>query len=149
MTYIHIQNGAVSEYPVYEGDIRLRFSNVSFALPFEPPQGFELVKDAVPPVYNYRKNVVEGDPAIIEGEWTRVWVVTDATAEQIAERVNAQWQAIRTDRTRRLADTDWTQLDDTPLANTAKQQWASYRQALRDITTQPDPFNIEWPANPV
>ena len=71
------------------------------------------------------------------------------TAEQIAERVNAQWQAIRTDRTRRLADTDWTQLDDTPLANTAKQQWASYRQALRDITTQPDPFNIEWPANPV
>lgn len=79
--------------------------------------------------------------------------VTHTAAEQEAaykaQKDAAQWEAIRTDRTRRLADTDWTQLDDTPLANTAKQEWASYRQALRDITAQADPFNIEWPANPV
>jgi len=26
-----------------------------------------------------------------------------------------------------------------------KTAWATYRQALRDITTQADPFNITWP----
>lgn len=65
-----------------------------------------------------------------------------------AQKDDAQWQAIRTDRNKRLADTDWTQLDDTPLTNTVKQLWASYRQALRDITEQLDPFNIVWPVIP-
>jgi hypothetical protein len=79
--------------------------------------------------------------------------VTHTAAEQEAaykaQKDHAQWEAIRTDRNKRLADTDWTQLDDTPIANTDKSQWALYRQALRDITTQADPFHIEWPALPV
>jgi hypothetical protein len=41
-----------------------------------------------------------------------------------------------------LKDCDWTQLADSPVNKTA---WAAYRQALRDITAQSDPFNIEWP----
>ena len=41
-----------------------------------------------------------------------------------------------------LKDCDWTQLLDSPVDKTA---WATYRQELRDITTQPDPFNITWP----
>jgi len=36
----------------------------------------------------------------------------------------------------------WTQLSDSPVDKAA---WATYRQALRDITTQVDPFNIKWP----
>ena len=27
-------------------------------------------------------------------------------------------------------------------------EWETYRQELRDITTQPDPFNITWPSIP-
>jgi hypothetical protein len=41
-----------------------------------------------------------------------------------------------------LKDTDWTQVLDSPVDKTA---WALYRQALRDIPAQPDPFNITWP----
>lgn len=37
---------------------------------------------------------------------------------------------------------DWTQLANAPVDKTA---WAVYRQALRDITEQADPFNITWP----
>lgn len=40
------------------------------------------------------------------------------------------------------------QLTDAPVSDTEAQQWASYRQALRDITTQSDPFNIQWPVPP-
>lgn len=64
------------------------------------------------------------------------------------ELIDRQWGEVRTDRNKRLADCDWTQLPDAPLSNIEMQDWASYRQALRDITNQPDPFNITWPSEP-
>lgn len=52
----------------------------------------------------------------------------------------------RSRRDRLLGACDWTQLPDVPL--TTKEAWATYRQALRDITQQPDPLNIVWPTPP-
>lgn len=63
----------------------------------------------------------------------------------IAAAPAARWDAIRTERNARLAASDWTQLPDAPVDHAA---WAAYRQALRDITEQPDPFNITWPVEP-
>ena len=57
-----------------------------------------------------------------------------------------EWPLVRAERDRRLQASDWTQLPDVPLAT--KEIWATYRQALRDITKQPDPFNIVWPTPP-
>ena len=54
--------------------------------------------------------------------------------------------SIEARRNSELSFSDWTQLPDVPL--TTKQAWADYRQALRDITMQPDPFNIVWPTKP-
>ena len=59
---------------------------------------------------------------------------------------DTEWPLVRAERDRRLLASDWTQLPDVPLAT--KEAWATYRQALRDITEQPDPFNITWPAVP-
>ena len=58
----------------------------------------------------------------------------------------AQWPIVRTERNQLLQASDWTQLPDVPL--TTKEAWAAYRQALRDVTLQPDPFNIVWPTPP-
>jgi hypothetical protein len=58
----------------------------------------------------------------------------------------AAWAATRAQRSQLLQQSDWTQLPDVPLAT--KDAWAEYRQALRDITEQPDPFNIIWPTPP-
>ena len=145
MTYARIENGQIAEYPVYEGDIRLRHPNVSFPTPFAPPSGYEPVADVTPPAYDYRKNVSEGDPLLVGGKWTRNWVVTDASAKELDERIAARWTEVRAERNRRLLDCDWTQLPDAPLSDTDKQAWADYRQELRDITTQADPFGIVWP----
>ena len=145
MTYARIEQNAVVEYPLYEGDIRLRYSNVSFPSPFVAPEGYVLVADVTPPAYDYRSNVEEGTPVIIDGTWTRNWLVTPASDEQVAERTAAQWSSVRAERNKRLADCDWTQLPDAPVDAAA---WASYRQELRDITSQPDPFNIAWPTAP-
>lgn len=34
----------------------------------------------------------------------------------------------------KLARCDWTQAPDSPLSDTKKAEWATYRQALRDLT---------------
>lgn len=145
MTYARIEQNAVVEYPIYEGDIRLRYSNVSFPTPFVAPEGYEPVADVTPPAYDYRSNVDEGTPVLTNGTWTRNWLVTPASDEQIAERTAVQWDSVRAERNKKLSDCDWTQLPDVPVDATA---WAAYRQQLRDIANQPDPFNIVWPAAP-
>lgn len=57
-----------------------------------------------------------------------------------------QAKAMRTQRGEKLAVTDWTQVADAPVDKTV---WATYRQALRDITTQEGfPWNVVWPTQP-
>ena len=54
--------------------------------------------------------------------------------------------SIRLERTKRLAECDWTQVPDAPVD---KEAWATYRQALRDFTnTVEDVRNPVWPAKP-
>lgn len=59
-----------------------------------------------------------------------------------------QWGKVREKRGFLLMECDWTQLPNSPLSNERQQEWALYRQALRDVTLQTDPFNIAWPAPP-
>lgn len=59
---------------------------------------------------------------------------------------DTEWPLVRSRRNALLSASDWTQLPDVPLAT--KDAWATYRQALRDVTEQPDPFNIVWPVPP-
>ena len=56
------------------------------------------------------------------------------------------WGEIREKRDVLLAETDWTQNPDVP--STTKVKWQTYRQALRDVPSQSDPYNITWPTKP-
>lgn len=58
------------------------------------------------------------------------------------------WVLVRRMRNDKLTRSDWTQLTDSPLTTEKKAEWAVYRQALRDITTQENPREIVW-ATPV
>ena len=56
---------------------------------------------------------------------------------------------MRERRTRRLSETDWTQVPDSALSDAKKAEWSTYRQALRDMpTSTPDANGIEWPVKP-
>jgi hypothetical protein len=57
-----------------------------------------------------------------------------------------KWSEIRSERNRLLTESDWTQIGDVSLQN--ETEWLAYRQSLRDITQQNDPFNIVWPVKP-
>lgn len=62
--------------------------------------------------------------------------------------VDRAWRSVRSQRDKLLASTDWlvTKAIETnvPMSN----GWATYRQALRDITNQADPLVVEWPTPP-
>ena len=62
-----------------------------------------------------------------------------------AVTADQEWERVRATRNRRLAASDWAVLPDVPMSEERRQAWAAYRQALRDITRQPDPFKIYWP----
>ena len=56
----------------------------------------------------------------------------------------------RIERNKRLANTDWTQMNDSPLSGSIKTQWQTYRQQLRDMPQADgfDPLNPTWPTSP-
>lgn len=56
------------------------------------------------------------------------------------------WKCVRKQRDNLLAETDWVGGTDVPEAS--KTTWNTYRQELRDITTQTDLDNISWPTKP-
>jgi hypothetical protein len=95
------------------------------------------------------KSHIENTPVLIDGKWYQSWAVVDMTQEEIDSVKSIQWEDVRRDRNSRLSESDWTQLNDAPLTTEKKSEWVSYRQSLRDITLQSDPFNVNWPVKPV
>jgi hypothetical protein len=64
-------------------------------------------------------------------------------ASQEPERLASQ---IRQERNTLLSDCDWTQVSDAPVNQVA---WQTYRQALRDVTSQEGfPYDVTWPTKP-
>ena len=88
----------------------------------------------------YRDGVEE-----IEGKWYTKYGVSDMDQEAIDAMTAAQWESVRAIRNTKLENCDWTQLPDAPVDAAV---WAEYRQELRDITAQTDPFAIVWPTAP-
>ncbi len=75
--------------------------------------------------------------------------VTTAADNEAAYRADVDAKAaagVRTERNKKLADSDWTQLADSGADATA---WATYRQSLRDLPSSDGfPHNVTWPTAP-
>lgn len=67
-------------------------------------------------------------------------------AASAAAAVEARKNDIRMIRNQLLLACDWTQVSDS---TADKEAWATYRQALRDITNQTGfPDKVQWPTQP-
>ena len=65
----------------------------------------------------------------------------------LAPNVEWGWSQVRAQQRQKLYESDWTcSVTDYEVPN--KADWVAYRQALRDVTTQSDPFAIVWPQRP-
>jgi hypothetical protein len=95
---------------------------------------------------DYTKNISEETPILVEGVYYQNWVQTNATQSEIDLRISDKWEEVRTQRNELLQECDWTQLSDIP--QSTKDVWTTYRQQLRDITSQSNPYSIVWPVKP-
>ena len=116
----------------------------------------------IPPYqYSQRDGVVE-----VNGQWFTHYIAgpiftdytdPDGVVHTAAEQYEAycfgkdteQGKSVRTDRNKRLADCDWTQLPDAPLNQEQKLAWVNYREELRNVPQQEGfPWTVIWPEQP-
>ena len=94
--------------------------------------------------------LLESGEGIIQGHYDRATqkivdgVVTSYTADILPE--------VRRKRNTLLSESDWTQMSDSPLSVSKKQEWATYRQELRDLPSLYQSANniadVIFPSNP-
>lgn len=94
------------------------------------------------------KDVVEITPTLSGSVYVQTYQVTDADSETIEKRKEIKWSEVRDSRNQLLSESDWTQFQDSPITGSSLNDWQTYRQSLRDITSQSDPYNITWPTKP-
>jgi hypothetical protein len=146
--YLRIIDDTIN-YPYTINQLRESYPNVSLPAELSNESLIEwdmYVVQPTPIPIDYTKNITEGIPTLIDGIYYKNWVQTNATEDEIFYRIENQWETIRIQRNELLANCDWTQLSDIP--SETKEAWTIYRQALRNITTQANPFSIEWPTKP-
>jgi hypothetical protein len=139
----------VERYPYTLTDLKFDTPSTSFPTEIDEETAtffnLVLVKPTTPPKENHAVNLER--TAILQGsEWVEKWVKTPATDKQIEERTAACANDTRKKRNQLLAECDWTQLPDSPASYAT---WATYRQELRDVTTQAGfPWEMVWPEAP-
>jgi hypothetical protein len=146
--YLRIVNNTTT-YPYTIKELRDSLPNVSLPANLSNEQlvewdMYDVQFSAAP--NDYTKNITEGTPVLTDGVYYQNWIQTDASESEINYRLENQWFTIREIRNQLLTECDWTQLSDIPTE--IKNIWSSYRQDLRDITNQTNPFNIIWPVKP-
>ena len=138
MTYALIENGAIKRInislPTVIGNTSIPKGATGleafglYPIVGERPEALDEQHRVVGPEYVFDGSVVNRNYA--------VEVIPD---EEVAGQVRAE-------RNDLLSASDWTQVADAPVDQAA---WATYRQALRDITTQTGfPWTVTWPVAP-
>ena len=110
---------------------------------------------------DYKIVVRDGAEQDANNNWVQAWVERDMFSDTTEDGVTttkaeheAAYQArldteaaanVRSQRDQKLKETDWMGMSDV----TMSADWATYRQALRDVPTQEGfPHTVTWPEEP-
>ena len=116
----------------------------------------------------YQTSARDGVEQNANGDWVEKYVARDMFTsytdddgvfhskleQEQAYQAGLDSKVAESNRTKRdglLDDTDWTQMNDSPLTNEVKTAWATYRQELRGITdldAWPNLEDDDWPVEP-
>ena len=138
-------------------------ANVCSALGIDP-----VLEAPKPEVTGYTQAVRDGATQDANGNWVQAWTVVDMFSDYTDDegnlvtktdqendyqaRLNSEAAAsVRTQRDAKLAESDWMVIKSAETGIALATEWATYRQALRDITTHANFPNLEeadWPVAP-
>ena len=140
---VHAVDGQVQKFPYTLADLRLAHPQLSIPDSITNQElatfGVYPVQAATRPAFDNKTHRLRQSAENSSGAWRQVWSIEQLPEPQAAANV-------RNYRNQLLFSCDWTQLPDAPVDQTA---WAAYRQALRDVTEQPNfPWDVEWPLQP-
>lgn len=155
--FVKVTNGQIDKFPYTAGDLRRDNPNVSFPkhIPEEmmADYGVYPVSHGPAPEYNSGPyKIIRGStPVLINGVWVLEKLAVALTDQEVSERNAASAEAIRSKRDNLLAETDWVVIKAQETGVAVDAAWATYRQALRDITTHanwPHLTEADWPIKP-
>ena len=119
------------------------FSQITQDPEYPIGEGQRLVADQTPDYDSLTQYIVRVEP-VPEGQNYVEYQIVDITytQEELIESALEKRKLL-------FLECDWTQLPDAQLTTAQVDAWKVYRQALRDITEQPDyPNTIIWPVKP-
>ena len=142
-----ISNGAVTKV----GDFRKLFPYTVF--PESGPTDAWLVANSCKKVNLFKPHDRDTEVLIscapyIEGDWVYTVTVRNKTPEETAADIASKAANLRAARDRALTACDWTQIPDSPLSAEKKSEWATYRQALRDLPNAEGFPDVALPNDP-
>ena len=86
---------------------------------------------------------------VVNGEYIEL---TAEELQEIADRAAAadlDFSMVRHERNSMLSNTDWTQIADATLGAHTVEEWAAYRQELRDLPSKHSKVSeVVWPDDP-
>ena len=135
---------------IYNTTTDFRRDNPNVSFPKEIPNDmlasygvFPVVRLAVPEFNSLVESlVIQSTPTEDNGIWTVGYEVVQKSEEMAQSN-------IRRERDRLLSACDWVTLKAIDTNTSIDADWVTYRQALRDITTQDGfPYSVTWPTKP-
>ena len=138
MDLIKITDGTQEPYSM--GQLRRNNKTVSFpkvvdSATLESYGVFSAVEADIPTYNRISQSITRAETAVeVNGKWIYNWIVTNKSVETLAALNRAE-------RNRLLAKTDYMALSDATLSDSM----ATYRQALRNITTHAKWPNLNYP----
>ena len=151
---IKLVDGVPTGYPLQEDNVRLLLKTVSLPQVLTEsviePYGYGLFQLALKPdLDKYKKAVETTAVKNAKGVWVQTWAVEDMDDSEKAEADLEAAGDIRHIRNLALLQTDYKVLMALENGNTVPTELSTYRQELRDITSQAGfPYNVTWPTAP-
>ena len=148
MNYILVENEKIVGRPT---ELPKNWANISnfYLLPTEKLKEYGWYSYRFVEAQKNENQYYDGSDFVIEeNEVIEYQKVREKTQQEITQEKESKWVSIREERNQLLSESDWTQISDSPLPNEKQTEWQIYRQLLRDITLQPNPFTINWPTIP-
>ena len=86
---------------------------------------------------------------VVNGEYIELTAEELKELEDSAAAADLDFSHIRAQRNGKLAGCDWTQIADAALGDHTAEEWAAYRQELRDLPSKHSKVSeVVWPDDP-